>query len=160
MAIALGLLLAATTSPAVAFDVIETSTDTDGVTTVTYNSELQELNYDCSEITVMEADLGINMEAGDAHFVTFVQKPHTFTPKSTGKKQKVEGMIMTSDMATLIDISSLHFDSDRAVYIGNVHFKWKGEVDEDGVEGRETLADYGVNLHLERPGMNGNCVVE
>jgi hypothetical protein len=93
------------------------------------------------------------VDAGDAEFVTFTQKKYTFTPKSSSKKQKVEGNIITGDDA-MVEITSLHFDSDRDVYIGNVHLKWKGEVDEDGIGGREAMAHHGVNVHLEA---NGNC---
>ena len=122
---------------------IERSTKTKGATTVSWNSSFVDADYDCQPITLGEEDLGIVVESGDAVFVGFLGKNQGFTPGD------VTGRYVAGETFFSVEVDSLHYDAERGVWIGNVHLKMRMEVDKDGAPGREALADFGVNLHLE-----------
>lgn len=161
---AVGLLLLAWSMPAHAQLVpVETETETSGATTVQWNSGFLFQDYDCSTIELTEADLGIMVSAGEAAFDTFLEKENQgrgknnpITPVSTPNKPKAEGEIAAADTA-LITFHQLHGGDGGQVLQGTAHLWWQGMVDEDGEEGTEATAKYGVNVHVERAAVEGNC---
>jgi hypothetical protein len=151
-AMVLGALIALWATPAFAdLEVAKTSTKEKGATSVTWNSSFVDVLYDCGQVVLQEANLGILVNYGDAAFVEFIGKNNLFTPKKDVAGGYSAGGVFT------VDLSSMHYDEERDVFVGNVHLKMLLEIDADGLPGREATLDGGVNIHLERPGAWGNC---
>jgi len=151
IAIALGLaLFALGARTAVALDLVETSTKTKGATTITWDSSFQDLNYSLGDTITMTVNWAVDQ--GAATYDSFALK--RFTPKS--QKDPADGQIINvsqSDNAVTIQFkfTDLHLDAVRNVEVGNAHFKLYLWIDQDGDGATETLAGYGVNVHVEDP---------
>ncbi|MFQ5898236.1 MAG: hypothetical protein ACE5JN_08310, partial [Candidatus Methylomirabilia bacterium] len=93
-----------------------------------------------------------SVDAGAAAYDSFKLK--RFTPKS--KKDPAGGDVFSATgSANSVTVSfrftDLHLDKKRDVEIGNAHFKLYLWIDKDGNGTTETLAGYGVNVHVEDP---------
>ncbi|RMF94451.1 MAG: hypothetical protein D6736_00015 [Nitrospinota bacterium] len=142
---------------------IEQSTKTKGATTITWDSSFADFDYTLGEAIILHVDWTV--DAGAALFSGVELK--RFTPRS--KKDPAEG---TMDSVTLIDDSddddnddgiyegtveieltftALHLDKRRNVEIGNAHLKLYLAIDTDGDGEVDSVAGYGVNVHVEDP---------
>lgn len=132
----------------------EMSTKTVGATTITWESSFHDLGYTLDDTVTMTVDWVV--DAGAASYGSFVLKH--YTPKS--KKDPAAGTPLEvtypgSSGANSVDVSfefiKLHLDKERNVDIGNAHLKLWLDVDQDGDGVPETLAGFGVNVHVEDP---------
>ncbi len=132
----------------------ETSTETKGATTVTWESSFADLDYTLGDTLTMTVNWEV--ESGAASYDSFVLKGDT--PTSERDPAAVTNGVVTYPGAngpTSVDVSfaftELHLDAERKVEIGNGYFKLYLRVDTDGDGRTETLAGYGVNIHVEHP---------
>lgn len=146
MALSLGTPIAATPV------VTEWSEKTRGATTVKWTSSFHDLDYTLRDTILLRVEWDIT--AGVAQFESFGLKGKGFTPSS--KKDPASGSWGIADQGVSwveIDVTfdGLHRSEEELVDIGNAHFKLWLMVDEDGDGVLETLAGFGVNLHVEDP---------
>lgn len=151
IAIALGLALLGLTGVALAtLSLEETSTKAKGATTITWGSSFQDLNYSLGDTITMTVNWTV--DAGLATYDSFA--PKRFTP--TSQKDPADGQVLsTSQSGNSVTVqfkfTDLHLDRVRNVEVGNAHFKLYLWIDQDGNGVVETLAGYGVNVHVEDP---------
>ena len=133
---------------------VETSTDTSDATIITWYSSFEYLDYTVGDQITMTVSWTV--EAGAAAFEDLVLRH--YTPKS--KKDPAVGTEPSyaypgSDGDNSVDItfsfSELHLDEERSVEIGNGHFTLLLNLDEDDDGEPETVARFGVNIHVEDP---------
>lgn len=172
VALALGALITLWATPASAvLGLVETSTKAKGATTITWESSFADFKY--AEGTPITMTVNWTVDAGAAAFDSFALKH--FTPKS--KKDPADGTVLSicgptsatvvckSNDTTCIPCSTppegqvivdfafaeLHLDKERDCAIGNAHFKLFLWVDKDGNGTTDSLAGFGVNVHVEDP---------
>ena len=169
--VVVGLALTATIVFA-ALGLPETSTRTNGVTKVTWDSSFADFSYTLSETITMTVTWIVD-EGGVAEYVDFgLRCPDNngsnspgkgsgqgcinFTPRS--KKDPVAGEIVTpavaiDDNSTTIEFkfTELHLCPDRNVEMGNAHFKLYLNVDMDDDGDMDKVLSYGVNVLVEDP---------
>jgi len=151
MAVAAALaLLALGGGTILALDLVETSTKTKGATTITWDSSFQDLNYSLGDAITMTVNWTV--DAGTATYDSFALKG--FTPKS--QKDPADGQVLSisqsgNSVTVEFKFTDLHLDRVRNVEVGNAHFKLYLWIDQDGDGAVDTLAGYGVNVHVEDP---------
>jgi hypothetical protein len=130
---------------------VERSTKTTGATKISWDSSFQDLEY--TKGTDISLKVTWTVEAGAAEYNSFTFK--RATPKSKKDPALVEliGITYEDDTSVVVTFkfTELHWDAERQVDIGNAHFKLYLMVDENGDGNVETLAAYGVNVHVEDP---------
>ncbi|MFQ6134885.1 MAG: hypothetical protein ACE5KU_03605 [Nitrososphaerales archaeon] len=133
----------------------ETSNKTIGATEIEWTSSFQDMNYDLSSPTITMTVVW-TVVSGAAAYDDFAVKH--FTPKS--KKDPASGNLISAantntvtggEVTVVFEFTELHLDKKRNVEIGNAHFKLNLMIDEDGDGAVDTLAGYGVNVHVEDP---------
>lgn len=157
LVLGLALILApiiAVTSVFAALELQKRSTKTRGKTTITWDSSLADFNYTCNGDINMTVNWTV--EDGAASYMGFKLK--RFTPRS--KKDPATGTTPGitypgSNGANSVDVSfsftGLHQDKRRKVDIGNAHFKMYLNIDKNGDGVLDSVAGYGVNVHVEDP---------
>ncbi|UCD30015.1 MAG: hypothetical protein JSV03_05945 [Planctomycetota bacterium] len=134
--------------------VVETCTDTLGATIITWDSELEDLNYTMGDPITMTVTWTV--DAGMATYNDAVLRH--YTPKS--KKDPAVGDEPTftypgsagdNSVDIMFSFTELHLDEDNAVEIGNGHFTFLLDVDEDGDGEVDAVARFGTNIHVEDP---------
>ncbi|RMG55547.1 MAG: hypothetical protein D6723_02510 [Acidobacteria bacterium] len=132
--------------------VTEQSTKTKGATTVTWDSAFEDLDYTVG--TPITMTVTWTADTGIAEYEGFELK--SFTPRS--KKDPADGTLMNVSPAsdgTSVTVefvfTELHLDRKRNVEVGNAHFKLYLWIDKDGDGAVESVAGYGVNVHVEDP---------
>lgn len=133
---------------------VETSTESKGATTVSWQSSFADPDYTLGDTATIT--LNWTVDTGAASYDSFVLKGDT--PTSKKDPAAVTNHVVTYPGAngpTSVDISitftELHLDAQRNVETGNGHFKLYLRVDSDGDGRPETLVGYGVNVHVEDP---------
>jgi hypothetical protein len=141
------IMLAGTVSAAPV--VVQTDTDTLGATIVTFESSFEDLDYAVG--TVISLTVNWTVDAGSAAYDSFGLR--RYTPRSKGDPAVGTDPVVVASGPGWVTVefmfSELHYDDDNLVDIGNGHFKLYLSVDEDGVT--ETVAGFGVNIHVEDP---------
>ncbi|MFQ5351454.1 MAG: hypothetical protein ACE5D3_00075 [Candidatus Binatia bacterium] len=130
---------------------VKTSTKTKGATTIKWDSGFQDLDYTIGDTITLTVNWTV--DAGAASYDSFVLRH--FTPKSRKDPANGSGPVVTSQVGNSLTATfhffALHLDKRRDVEIGNVHLKLYLRIDKDGDGEPETLAGFGVNLHVEDP---------
>ncbi len=140
------LALALTLTSAFAALTEEQSTNIKGATTVTWDSSFVETEYTVGQPLTVDVDW--HVDAGSASFHSFGAKRNTWTPK-----KDVDGTWSTSGtnpVTLTVTFNKLHYDARRQCLIGNGHFKLYLNIDKDGDGSEESVAGYGVNVHVEQ----------
>lgn len=146
------IYLALSLFPAAAtLQLVEKSTKTKGATTVTWDSSFQDMDYTLGDTITMTVTWTV--DAGVATYDSFGLRGPKFTPKGKDPATGTEPTVSQSGNTVTVTFSftDLHLDRERNVEIGNAKFKLYLWVDEDGNSVVETLAGYGVNIHVEDP---------
>lgn len=119
-----------------------------GATRLEWNSSFVHLGYLCPDaVHLTSGDLEIAVLAGAAQFVEFVDnKRQPFTPVG---EDPAAGVIDPGPGDVTVTFTGLHYDETCDVFIGNGHLKARVRIDKDGDGTLESLADLGVNLHVE-----------
>ncbi|GEM_PF-4869386 len=130
--------------------VTEQSTKTKGATTVTWDSAFQDLDYAVG--TPITMTVTWTADTGGAAYQGFELK--RFTPGS--KKDPADGLLLSinpdgTSVTVEFVFTDLHLDRRRNVEVGNAHFKLYLWIDKDGDGVGESVAGYGVNVHVEDP---------
>jgi len=132
----------------------ETSTESKGATTVAWESSFADLDYTLGD--TLTVTINWTVDSGAASYDRFVLRGDT--PTSKKDPAAITNDVVTYPGAngpTSVDVSftfaELHLNAERNVEIGNGHFKLYLRVDADGDGRPETLAGYGVNVHVEDP---------
>lgn len=157
------LFLAGSTAAFADLQLVERSTETEGDTTITWDSSFEDLNYTVGNEITLRVNWDVN--AGFATFNGVALRGPSFTPKgpdaATGELVRF-GLIKNSNEAEpsgIIDVTirfdSLHCAEDEGVAVGNAHFWLLLDVLEDTDEGTLEPVGYGVNVHVEQ---RGECV--
>lgn len=157
MVVAIASAALLTSAVFAAVSLVETSTETIGATTITWDSSFADPNY--TEGDTVTFTVTWSVDAGAASYDGFVLRTNKkggneFTPRS--KKDPVEGELISavqSDNSVTVEFkfTSLHWDEARNIKVGNAHFFLDLLVDVDGDETPETIEHFGVNLHVEDP---------
>lgn len=121
------------------------STKTKGATTVTWDSSFIETEYTMGQPLTLYVDW--TADTGSASFNHFAAKGKTWTPpkdvKGTWSSYGANPVVLT------VRFTNLHYDARRQCYIGNAHFKLFLNIDKNGDGYAESVAGYGVNVHVE-----------
>ncbi|MFQ5398430.1 MAG: hypothetical protein ACE5E7_02405 [Anaerolineae bacterium] len=126
------------------------STKRKGATTVTWDSSFVETEYTLERPLTVGVDWIAGL--GSATFNSFEGKKKIWTPKGVNGAWSVQG---TNPVQLTVTFTDLHYDAKRQCFIGNGHFKLYLNIDKDGLPGEETIAGYGVNVHVEQSASNG-----
>ncbi len=140
------LALALTLTSAFAALTEEQSTNTKGATTITWDSSFVETAY--TKDQPLKVDVNWKVDAGSASFNKFEAKRNTWTPK-----KDVNGTWLASGenpVTLTVTFNDLHYDARRQCWIGNGHFKLYLNIDKDGDGIEDSVAGYGVNVHVEQ----------
>lgn len=132
--------------------VVEWSEKISGVKTVEWTSSFKDSDY------TLESAISITVEwdvtTGMAEFDNFDLKGKGFTPSSK-KDPAFRSWVMIGQGDRWIEIGvtfdGLHWSEEELADIGNAHFKLWMMIAENGDGDVETLAGFGVNLHVEDP---------
>ncbi len=134
-------------------ELVETSTESIGDTTVEWASSFEDLDYSVGDsITLI---VWWNVLEGMAEYDSFELK--MFSPRSIIDRVECEVYSIDVDLDTntvtvVFAFTNCHWDSERDVEIGNAHFKLYLNVDTDGDGVTDSLAGFGVNVHVEAEG--------
>jgi len=130
---------------------VESETDTLGATIITWESSFVDLDYSVGDMITLTVNWTV--EEGAAEFDDFVLR--SYTPKSKMDPaigtDPVSAGLTDNSVTVTFWFSELHLDDNNFVDIGNGHYKLYLNVDEDGDGTPETVAGYGVNIHVEDP---------
>ncbi|MFH2089743.1 MAG: hypothetical protein ABIK82_19050 [Pseudomonadota bacterium] len=133
---------------------VETSTETVGATTITWESNFEDLNYTVGDPILMTVSWTV--DAGTATYNETVFRH--YTPKSKNSPADGDEPTFTypgSAGENSVDIAftftELHSGKKASVAIGNGHFTIKLDADEDGDGEVDTIACLGTNIHVEDP---------
>jgi len=149
--VVVALVLAGLWAASATLGLTESSSDTEGATTITWDSSFADLDYNLGDTITMTVNWDV--DAGVATYDSFVVK--RFTPRS--KKDPAAGALLSTpnqsgtEVTVEFNFDELHFDKKRNVEIGNAHFKLYLMVDSDGDGEVDELEGYGVNVHVEDP---------
>lgn len=134
----------------------EEGTETIGSTTITHDSSFHDHDYRQGNVITMTVSWAV--DDGAATFDDFVLK--RFPP--IAKKDPVIGELLEvtlvkdsyngdgkGEVEVKLNFLELHYDEDRDIQIGNGLFKLMLNVDKNGDGTPETLAGFGVNVHVE-----------
>jgi len=150
-------------------ELVETNTKTNGVTTVTWDSSFDDLDYTQGLTATMtvtwDVDPGVavydsfDLRCSDDDNENLDTKKgnrecSSFTPRS--KNDPVNGELLSvspGDNSVTVEFrfTELHSCSERNVEMGNAHFKLYLSVDTDGDGEPDKVVGYGVNVHVEDP---------
>jgi len=144
LALILALVLALMATAVFAALAEKQSTKAKGATTVTWDSSFVETEYAGGAITV---DVDWQVNAGSASFNSFEGKKKIWTPKGVNGTWSVQG---SNPVQLTVMFTKLHYDAKRQCNIGNAHFKMYLNIDKDGDGVEESMAGYGVNVHVEQ----------
>ncbi|MFQ5775540.1 MAG: hypothetical protein ACE5GS_13545 [Kiloniellaceae bacterium] len=153
-----GALIAFCAAPAFALDLVDTSSRTNGETTITWDSSFEDLDYTLGDpitMTVMWTFSGTTPVVATPIFDAFVLKRKGFTPSS--RKDPADGVLEAvgpvsgSQVDVDFRFTCLHLDDERNVELGNAHFKLLLRIDKNGDGVLDSRAGYGVNVHVEDP---------
>ena len=135
-------------------NVTETSTRTNGATTISWDFRFTDLDYTLGDTVTLTATW--NVDEGAAEYVGFDLGSISFTPMS--KKDPAVGEIVTlavknDDNSITIEFlfSELHLCPVRNSEVGNAHFVLYLDIDMDGDGVVDTVMGYGVNVRVEEP---------
>lgn len=123
----------------------EQSTKIKGATTVTWDSSFVETEYTLGQPLTVYVDWQV--DAGSASFNGFEAKKKVWTPPKDVKGGWAAAG--TNPVALTVTFTELHYDAKRQCLIGNGHFKLYLNIDQDGNGSQESIAGYGVNVHVE-----------
>ena len=151
------LALAWATTARADLQLVERSIETNGATMVQFDSSFEHLSYTVGQ----QIDLVISWEVlgGTATFNDL--DPLDFTPRgpdsAEGELQSFRLLSAADDtgagqLSVQFHFSELHCDRDRAVQIGNAHLRLRLNIDMDGDGLLDSVATYGVQVHVEDPG--------
>lgn len=130
----------------------EWSTKTIGSTTVRWTSSFQDFDYALGDELTVSVEWEVT--SGYAEYQNFGLKGKGFTPVSPD--DPASGELVSADQSSttvtvVVRFTGLHWDAERQVDVGNAHFKLYLEVESDGDGVADTLAGFGVNIHVEDP---------
>lgn len=141
---------------------VERNSETNGATTVTFDSSFEDLNYNRGDEIVMTVTWRV--DAGRATFHGFALRGPQFTPKgpdpARGELLEVtllhdsNGPGTEGAVEVVFRFTELHLDRERNVEVGNAHFSLLLNVDTDGDGVLDDVAGHGVNVHVEDPSPN------
>ena len=152
------LALAWATTARADLQLVERSFETNGATTVDFDSSFEDLSYTVGQ----QIELVISWEVDVGGTATFNDlDPLDFTPRgpdpAEGELQSFRLLFPADDrsggqLLVQFHFSELHCDRDREVQIGNAHLRLRLNIDMDGDGLLDTVATYGVQVHVEDPG--------
>ena len=151
-------LIAAGAGPARAdIEWIESDTDTLGATIITHDSAFQDTMYTSGDPVMLTVNW--TLDAGAATFAGFETRGNKYTPKSkkgpaTGTEVTVMSFVdasvpgTTGSVTVEFTFNDLHPVDKGEKGKGTAHLVLLLNVDMDGDDEVETLAKFGVNVHV------------
>jgi len=132
----------------------ETSTRTNGATTISWDFRFTDSDYTLGDTITLTATWTV--DEGAAQYVSFDFGSVSFTPRS--RQDPIDGEIVTpavknDDNSITIEFlfSDLHLCPVRNAEVGNAHFTLYLDIDMDGDGVVDTVMGYGVNVRVEEP---------
>lgn len=135
--------------------VADRDTEDHGATVVTFDSSFEDLDYAQGEPVTVTVTWTV--DEGVAAYGGVTPRGPRYTPRGPDPAAGSEataahpGSAGAQSVDVTVTFTELHYDADRDVAIGNAHLSLLLEVDSDGDGQADTLAQHGVNLHVEDP---------